>query len=86
MNKIPCIKCTPELWEYIKPYLEKQGYSSDSLYIDIKNYPLLVINAFGDKGKYNLDGMSVCENYNRELITNVEEFLERASYIIEKII
>lgn len=79
MNKIPCIKCTPELWEYIKPYLEKWGYSSDSLYIDIKNYPLLVINAFGNKGKYNLDGMSVCENYNRELITNVEEFLERAA-------
>ena len=79
MDKIPCIKCTPELWEYIKPYLEKWGYSPDSLHIDVKSHPLLVINAFGNKGKYNLDGISVCENYNRELITNVEEFLEGAA-------
>ena len=26
MERIPCIKCTPELWEYIKPYLEEWGY------------------------------------------------------------
>lgn len=27
MEKIPCIKCTPEIWEYIKPYLKEWGIS-----------------------------------------------------------
>lgn len=81
MDKIPCIKCTSELWNYIKPYLEEWGYTPGSFRIDFEQRPLLVINAFGNKGKYNSDGMSVCTDYNRELLDNVEEFLKRAAIL-----
>lgn len=81
MDKIPCIKCTSELWNYIKPYLEKWGYTPGSFRIDFEQRPLLVINSFGNKGKYNSDGMSVCTDYNRELLDNVEEFLKRAAIL-----
>lgn len=81
MDKIPCIKCTPELWNYIKPYLENWGYTPGSFRIDFEQRPLLVINSFGNKGKYNSDGMSVCIDYNRELLDNVEEFLKRAAIL-----
>lgn len=81
MDKIPCIKCTPELWEYIRPYLKEWGYTPGSFGIDFEQRPLLVINAFGNKGKYNSDGMSVCTDHNRELLDNVEEFLKRAAIL-----
>lgn len=79
MNKIPCIKCTPELWEYIEPYLEKWGYTFK--YITEKNwkdFPVLVINIASDLGLCgNIDSYSEC--YDRELTNNVEEFLEQAA-------
>lgn len=80
MDKIPCIKCTPELWEYIRPYLEKWGYGIVEYYHKYLNtFPYVVLNNCGKFG--------ACANYevpneiqfNRELVTNVEEFLERAA-------
>lgn len=77
MERIPCIKCTPALWEYIKPYLEKWGYIFGSVGI-FEKYQLLVINYNGGKMCTNVH-ISEQFDYNRELVTNVEEFLERAA-------
>lgn len=79
MERIPCIKCDSKLWEYISPYLEKWGYTFE--YITEANwrtYPILVTNissSFGVCG--NISTYSRC--YGRELVTDVEEFLERAA-------
>lgn len=77
MERIPCIKCTPALWEYIKPYLEKWGYTFGSVGI-FEKYQLLVINYNGGKMCTNVH-ISEQFDYNRELVTDVEEFLERAA-------
>lgn len=80
MEKIPCIKCTSELWKYIRPYLEEWKYKiSGYHYEHFDEFPYIVLN---DCGKFG-----VCSNYevpneiqfNRELVTDVEEFLERAA-------
>lgn len=80
MEKIPCIKCTSEMWKYIKPYLKNWEYKLrvTSNWI---NYPLLIINECGILGVCNnYDSNTYFEDaYNRELITDVEEFLERAA-------
>lgn len=78
INKIPCIECTPELWEYIEPYLRKWGYKCFSI-VHFKQFPILALNIDGTIGKCtNINRASVTE-YNRELVTDVEEFLERAA-------
>lgn len=80
MEKIPCIKCTPEIWEYIKPYLKEWGYELRKPF-DLNSYPLVVINECGILGicnSYQLFSNSKYE-YNRELVTDVEEFLKRAA-------
>lgn len=79
MERIPCIKCTPELWEYIKPYLEKWGYKPYITFGNLEAYPLLAINITGNLGLYNNLSSSCADSYNRELVTDVEEFLERAA-------
>lgn len=77
INKIPCIKCTPKLWEYIKPYLKEWGYIMYGSYSF--SYPYLVINNCGKFGDFNFYEVTNEKEYNRELITDVEEFLERAA-------
>lgn len=78
--KIPYIKCTSEMWKYIKPYLENWDYKS-RVTPDWINYPLLVINECGVLGVCNNYDYNtyIEDDYNRELINNVEEFLERAA-------
>ena len=81
MNKIPCIKCTPELWEYIKPYLEEWGYRNINKINseEFLKYQLLVVNQFGWKDYCNLETLRARNFYDRELTNNVEEFLEQAA-------
>lgn len=70
------------MWKYIKPYFEKWGYTPSYAfcsYKDIEDYPLLIINTRGQLGIYNDVALSCHENYNRELISSVEEFLERTA-------
>ena len=80
MNKIPCIECTSELWKYIIPYLGEWGYNIQwTIPYQLNSNSYLVINRhgkFGDCGNYEVPSE---ETYNRESITNVEEFLERAA-------
>lgn len=85
MDKIPCIRCTPELWEYITPYLDKWGYIKSTYYCGcrLEDENVLVINAAGSD---EIHGIYIYNNYsekavkaNRELVTDVKEFLERAA-------
>lgn len=78
MEKIPCIKCTPEIWEYIKPYLKEWGYELREPF-GLDFYPLVVINECGTLGRCNNYQLFSKDEYNRELVTDVEEFLERAA-------
>lgn len=80
MDKIPCIKCTPELWEYIKPYLEEWNYYTFHVAEwDWLSYPILILNNSGHLGICNNWNGAALSVHNRELVTNVEEFLERAA-------
>lgn len=76
-KKIPCIECNYKLWEYIKPYLKKWGYNIvNPIKWDI--YPVLVIDYTWNLGEVsNLSFNSLTSE--RELITNVEEFLQKAA-------
>lgn len=78
MEKIPCIECSSIMWDSINPYLKRWGYKK-IITIDWGEFPLLVINADGDLGSCINLASSAATNYNRELVTNVEEFLERAA-------
>ena len=80
MEKIPCIKCTPEIWEYIKPYLKEWGYELEAT-CSWDVYPLVVINECGTLGRCNNYQLFSKDEYNRELVTDVEEFLERAAHL-----
>lgn len=75
MKRIPCIKCNSQLWEYIKPYLEKWGYIISGI-VDWTSFPILVLNFDGIFGECsNVENIST----NRELLTDVEKFLEEAA-------
>ena len=77
-ERVPCIKCDSQLWEYIKPYLEDWCY----IIKDISSFdtsPLLSINRYGLLGQCTNFSMKCKNSHDRELITNVEEFLERAA-------
>lgn len=78
MEKIPCIECNEEIWEYVKPYLKKWGYKIQST-DEFEYYPLLVINSTAKVGLCTNFTMAATEVNNRELVTNIEEFLERAA-------
>lgn len=78
MEKIPCIKCNEEMWEYIKPYLKKWGYVGNTT-SNWNSFSILVINDIGKLGIYNNYDIPREESYNRELVIDVEEFLERAA-------
>lgn len=78
MKKIPCIKCDSKIFNYIKPYLSSWGYIIKASQNWI-SYPLLVINESGSLGICNNYPLSFTGDYDRELVTNVEEFLARAA-------
>lgn len=77
-EKIPCIMYNPQLWEYIKPYLKEWEYKIYD-FANIKLYCLIVINFEDNLGHVANTSFNNLRNYNRELVTNVEEFLERAA-------
>lgn len=78
--KIPCIKCNDEMWEYIKPYLISWGYNITHVFsTQFLDRPFLVINDMGDFNDCaNYESPSE-STYNREVVTDVEEFLKRAA-------
>lgn len=78
MNKIPCIECSVSTWAYIKPYLKSWGYREYCYFrtMSIEN-SILFIDWNNDTG-YNFGPINNVTT-RRELVTNVEEFLERAA-------
>ena len=91
MEKIPCIVCDQELWDYVTPILEEFGYIPSNYYCGerLEDNPLLIINGFDGNldympKVYNNYGLEASKEHNRELVTNVEEFLERAANLMSK--
>lgn len=79
MNGIPYIKYNKEDWEYIKKNLESFGYVKTNLSNNWELSPYIVINFADDFGCYSNVMFLDRNNYGREEVTNVEEFLERAA-------
>lgn len=79
--KIPCIECNKKMWEYIKPYLDKWKYVNKVDISQWEKYPLLVINSCGSLGLCTNYSISHNLHNSRELVTDVEEFLERAAQL-----
>lgn len=76
----PCIKCNKELWAYIKPYLIKWGYKTDSFVEQFnKQCSILILNWSHKIGYYGFGSTTHLDDENRILIDNVDEFLERAA-------
>lgn len=81
--KIPCIKYNPNTWNYIKEQLESFGY--EGIWISSwKSHPYIVINLSGNLGDYSNVSSTEVLCYNREIINNTEEFLERAAKLMNK--
>ena len=80
MNKIPCVLCNSELWEYISPKLIKWGYKYHvGLNSKWNLFPLLVINWGGYIGNINNVHYTSIKDHDRKLLTNIEEFLKKAA-------
>lgn len=78
MEKIPCIECNPKLWDYIKPFLKEWGYKPEII-SNFPEYSILVLNRAGKFGVCTNVPRFCADSHNRELVTNVEEFLQRAA-------
>lgn len=78
MKKIPCIECDDKLLEYVKPFLIKWGYHITNA-VQFDSFPYLALNCDGMLGVCTSITSIRLTNYDRELITDVEEFLERAA-------
>lgn len=80
MNKIPCVLCNSELWEYISPNLIKWGYQiCKELTSNWNLCQLLIINRSGYLGLVDNVNFEAAGNYNRKLVISIEEFLEKAA-------
>ena len=77
-EKIPCIEYNSQLWEYIKPYLEEWGYKIYDITIT-PSKSLIVLNYCNNLGIVANFSVTNLNYHNRELVTNVEEFLKRAA-------
>lgn len=76
---IPCIKCNSEIYNYVRPYLLSWGYAFRITEHNWSRSPLLVINEGGYLGTCYNYKFDHCINFDRELVTDVEEFLEKAA-------
>lgn len=80
----PCIKCTPQMWEYVKPILRDLGFHiswANKTPSDWVYYPYLSTNFCGSPTHVSFTASSTC----RDLFTDVEDFLEAAAKLIGKI-
>lgn len=82
MEKIPCIKYNSQDWDYIESNLIKFGYEISQL-TSWEVSPYIVLNLGNNLGRVsNIDKIAVLkDSYNREIVYNVEEFLERAAHL-----
>lgn len=80
-DKIPCIKCDQNLWLKIKPYLVEWGYTIGYITSTWHYHTILVMNDCNQIGVCNNQNYNATFRCNRELIDNIEEFLERTAKI-----
>lgn len=76
---MPCIKYDPNTWEEIKCSLIKYGYK---VKIDCKNPEIIVINYGGTLGNVTDLAASDIIHYNRVLVSDMHEFLDKAKKLI----
>lgn len=82
MEKIPCIKYNLQDWDYIESNLIKFGYEITGL-TPWEECPYITLN-LGNCLRIvsNLtEGAALDKSYNREIIYDAEEFLERAAHL-----
>lgn len=84
MEKIPCIRIDSKLIKYIEPYLIEWGYKESCPITFVEDLPLLVINVNGNFGNFTNIGEYRKYDFNRILVNNPEEFLERAASLMGK--
>lgn len=79
--KVPCIKCNHNIWKHlIEPNLKKWGYYRvPTMDLHWEAFPLLVINVDNVIGRCTNLASNAAERSNRELVTDVHEFLRRAA-------
>lgn len=77
INKIPCIECSISTWAYIKPYLKEWGYQ-EYYYFRTMSIENSVLFIDWNNAGYNFGPIDNVTT-RRELITNVEEFLDRTA-------
>lgn len=79
-DKIPCIKCTNELWKYIEPYLKDWGYYSTEISGKFDElFNILTLNWDDKIDCFGFADYSIIKDKNSELVTDVNEFLKRAA-------
>lgn len=81
---IPCIKCNPQMWEYVKPILKDLGFTiswANDRPLDWLHYPYLSTNFCGSPTHVSFTASS---NF-RDLFMDVEDFLEATAKLIGKI-
>lgn len=75
-----CIKCDSKLWNQINHYLINWKYKTELVsFTDWNSYPLLVI---GNSGFCDNWEISALNGYDIWLITDIEEFLEKAASLM----
>lgn len=80
---IPCIKCSPQMWKYIKPILRDLGFTiswPNNEPSDWVRYSYLSTNFCGSPTHV---GFTSASNF-RDLFTDVEDFLEATAKLIGK--
>ena len=79
----PCIKCNPQMWEYVRPILRDLGFPirwTNNRPSDWASYPYLVT----DYCRVPTHVSFTASSYGRELFIDVEDFLEAAAKLIGK--
>lgn len=78
---IPSTMCNDELWKYVKPFLEKWGYSIRLNDDDWSKYPVLVLN--GDHKFGNVTNLpSYRDKWGRVLVEDIDTFLREAAKLM----
>lgn len=81
LKSIPSTMCNEDLWKYVKPFLEKWGYSIRLNEEDWTKYPILVLNENQKFGNVtNLP--SHRDKFKRVLVEDIDTFLREAAKLM----
>lgn len=82
INNKFCIKCTSELKDYITPFLKEWGYKTTFLGGTFEEeFSVLMLNWNDDENFYGFASENIVKSSKGIVITNAEEFLEKAAML-----